>query len=77
MNVVEKTKEIKTLENKVRALEKYLSMHKPLAEIRGILWTNITQSLSDVWRSIQIIYEQIDLIKVAQVEIQKTKALLG
>jgi len=30
-----------------------------------------------VWRSIQVIYEQIDLIAVAQVEIQKTRALLG
>ena len=65
------------MENKVRALEKDLSLHKPLAEIRGILWTNITQSLSDVWRSIQTIYEQVDLIRVAQVEIQKTRALLG
>jgi len=43
--VAEKTMEIKALENKVRALEKDLSLHKPLAEIRGILWTNITQSL--------------------------------
>ena len=30
-----------------------------------------------MWRSIQTIYEQIDLIRVAQVEIQKTRALLG
>ena len=76
MNVVEKTREIKTLENKVRALEKDLSLDKPLAEIRGSLWTNINQSLSDVWRSIQVIYEQIDLIAVAQVEIQKARTLL-
>jgi len=77
MTVAEKTREVKALENKVRALEKDLSLHKPLVEIRGILLANIIQSLSGVWRSIQTIYEQIDLIKVAQVEIQKTKALLG
>lgn len=77
MNVVEITREIKKLENKVRELEKDLSMHKPLSEIRGILWTNISQYLSDVWRSIQTIHEQIDMIRVAQVEIQKTRALLG
>jgi len=53
MNVAEKTREIKALDNKVRALEKDLSVDKPLVEIRGIFWTNITQSLSDVWRSIQ------------------------
>jgi len=58
-------------------LEKDLSLHKPVGEIRGILWKNIIQSLSGVWRSIQVIYEHIDLIKVAQVEVQKTRALLG
>jgi len=77
MNVAEKTREVKALENKVRALEKDLSLHKPLVEIRGILWTNITQSLSGVWRSIETIYEQNDLIRVAQVEIKKTRALFG
>ena len=77
MSVAEKTREVKPLENKIRALDNDLSLHKPLAEIRGILWTNITQSLSDVWRSIQTIYEHIDLIRVTQVEIQKTRALLG
>ena len=61
----------------MRALEKDLSLNKPLAEIKGILWANINQSLSNVWRSIQVIYEQIDLIGAAQVEIQKTRALLG
>lgn len=57
MNVGEKTREVKAMENKVRSLEKHLSLHKPLVEMRGILWTNITQSLCDVWRSIQTIYE--------------------
>jgi len=77
MTVVENTREVKAFENKVRSLEKYLSLHKPLAEIRGILWKNIIQSLSGIWRSIQTIYEQIDLIEVAQVEVQKTRAVLG
>jgi len=57
MNVAEKTREVKALENKVKALGNDLSLHKPLAEIRGILWTNTTQSLSDVWTSIRTIYE--------------------
>ena len=70
----EKRREIKTLENKVRALENDVSLHKPLAEIGGILWTNITQSLSDVWRSIQTIYEQIDLENATHGEIQKSRA---
>jgi len=77
MNMAKKIREVKTLENKVRTLEKDLSLDKPLAEIKGILWANINQSLNNVWQSIQAIYEQIDLVRVAQVEIQKTRALLG
>ena len=77
INVVEKTREIKALENKVKTLEKDLTFDTPLAEIKNILWANITQSINDVWPSIQVIYEQIDLVKAAQGEIQKTKALLG
>ena len=57
MTVAEKTREVNALENKARTLEKDLSLHKPLEEIRGILWTNIIQSLTGVWRSIQTIYE--------------------
>ena len=55
MNLAKKIREVKTLENKVRALEKDLSLDKPLAEIKGILWSNINQSLSNMWRSIQVI----------------------
>jgi len=75
--VAEKIREVKALENKVRTLEKDLTLDKPLAEIKGILWTNINQSLSNVWPSIQTIYEQVDLVNVAHGEIQKERALLG
>ena len=77
ISVAEKIREVKTLENKVRTLEKDLTLDKPLAEIKGILWANITQSMSDVWPSIQVIYEQIELVNVAHGEIQKARALLG
>ena len=54
------------MENKVKSLENDLTFDKPLAEIKKILWANITQSINDVWPSIQVIFEQIDLVKVAQ-----------
>jgi len=38
---------------------------------------HITQSINDAWPSIQIIFEQIDLVKVALEEIQRTKEELG
>ena len=41
------------------------------------MWTKIGQSISDQWQSIQTIHEQMELIEIAQAEIQKAKALLG
>ena len=61
----------------VKTLENGLTFEKPLIDIRNILWTDISQSINDVWSSIQIIFEQIDLVKVALQEIQKTKEELG
>ena len=75
--MAEKTREVKALENKVKALEKDLTLHKTLAEIKTILWTKIGQSITDQWTSIQTIHEQIELIEIAQVETQKARALLA
>ena len=77
ISVAKKIREVKALKKKVRTLEKDLTMDKPLEKIKGILWTNINQSLSNVWPSIQTIYEQIDLVNAAHGEIQKARALLG
>lgn len=65
------------LEKKVKSLEKDLTFDKPLIEIKRILWANITQSINDVWPSIHVIFEQIDIVKAAQEENQRTKAELG
>ena len=60
MSVADKSREIKRLEKLVKALEKDLTLEKPLREINEILWDNIVQSIKDIWPSIQIIYEKND-----------------
>ena len=65
MSVADKTREVKRLEKLVKALEKYLTLERPLKEINEILWDNIIQSIKDVWPSIQIMYENNDLVKLA------------
>ena len=77
MSVADKTREVKRLENLVKALEKDLTLEKPLKEINEILWDNIIQSIKDVWSSIQIIYEHNDLVKLAIEEVQSTREELG
>ena len=55
----------------MKTLEKDLTLHKPLADIKIILWTKIGQSITDQWRSIQTIYKQMELIDRAQEQIQR------
>ena len=77
MTVAEKTREIKALNDKIKALENELALDKTLAEIKRILWSKINQSIIGQWRSIQAMYEQVELIGLAQFEIQRAKAALG
>ena len=77
MTVAEKQTEIKALDSRVKALEKQLTLDNTLVEIKRILWSKINQSITDQWRSIQAIYEQIKLIGLAQFENQRARAALG
>ena len=52
-------------------------MERPLSELKEILWYNIIQSIKNVWSSIQIIYEQQDLVRLALEEIEKAREELG
>lgn len=75
--VAEKTREMKALSDKIKALEKELTLDKTLAEIQRILWAKINKSITDQWRSIQAIHEQMELICLAQFENQRARAALG
>lgn len=77
MTMAEKQREIKALDNKIKALEKELTLDKTLAEIKKILWAKINQSITDQWRSIQAIHEQIELIGLAQFDTQRAREALG
>lgn len=77
MTVAEKQREIKALDSRIKALEKELTLDKTLAEIKKIPWAKIGQAITDQWRSIQAIHEQIELIGLAQFETQRARAALG
>ena len=44
-----------------------------MAQAKQQLWANIIESINDIWPSIQVIYEQKDLLKEAREAIQKIK----
>lgn len=76
-NFAGEVRKSKGLTQQVKTLEKDLTFENPLNDIKKILWTNIINSINDIWSSIQIIFEHIDLVKVALQEIEKTKEELG
>ena len=75
--VAEKGREIKALKDKIKELEKELTLDKVIAELKTVLWANIGQSITDQWQYIDTIHEQIELIGKAHREIQRSRASLG
>ena len=62
---------------KIKVLEKDLTLKKPLGQIKEMLWANIVDSVNDIWPSIQVIFEQTEFVKVATEAIQKVREELG
>jgi len=65
------------LNDRIHQLEKELSLKEPLAQAKQHLWANIINSVNDISPSIQVIFEQNDLVKEASEAIQMVKADLG
>lgn len=76
-NVAEKGREIKALKEKIKELEKELTLDKVVAEVKTVLWANIGQSITDQWQYIETIYEQMELIGKAQNDVHRARASLG
>ena len=62
---------------RTKKLEKELTLNEPLGQAKEQLWANIIDSVNDMWSSIQVIFEQNDLVKEAIEAIQRVKAELG
>ena len=76
-SVAEKGREIKALKEKIKELEKELTLDKVIAKLKIVLWANINQAVIDQWQYIVTIHEQVELIGKARREIQRARASLG
>jgi len=65
------------MEERIKFLEKDLTLERPLRDMKDILWANIIDSINDIWPYIQVIFEQTELIKIVVEAIKKTKDALG
>ena len=61
---------------KVHKLESELLMADTLAQAKEIIWTEISQAMTKVWPSIQIIFEQEELINRCKIVIKQEKGEL-
>jgi len=52
-------------------------LKEPLAQAKEKLWAKIIDSINDIWPSIQVIFEQNDLVKEVTKAIQRVMAELG
>ena len=59
------------LNEKLKKLEKDLTLKELMVQAKKQLWANIIESVNDIWPSIQVIHEQKLLIKAAGEAIQK------
>jgi len=65
------------LTERMKNFEKELLLKEPLAQTKEQLWANIIDSVDDILPSIQVIFEQNDLVKEATKAIQRVNAELG
>jgi len=69
----EEAQKAQRMSERIKVLEKYLTLEKPLGKTKEMLWANIIDSVNDIWPSIQVIFEKTVLIKIAMEAIQKVK----
>jgi len=75
-NKEETQKNLRMVE-RIKALEKDLTLQEPLGDLKDILCANTIDSINDVWPSIHIIFEQTEFVKTAIEAIQKKVEELG
>ena len=65
------------MNERIKSLEKELTLNEPLGQAKEQLWANIIDSVNDIWPSIQVMFEHNDLIKEATKYIQKVEEEFG
>ena len=73
----EEVQKVARMSERLKAMEKDLTLKEPLGQAMELLWANIIDFVNDIWPSFQLIFEQTELLKVATDAIKKVKEDLG
>jgi len=53
----EEQQKVARMNERIKNLEKELTLSKPIGKAKEKLWGNIIDSINDIWASIQVIFE--------------------
>jgi len=73
----EETQQELRMGERMKILENDLTLQKPLGQTQEMLWANNIDSVNGISPSIQVIFEQTELVKIATEAIHKVKEELG
>jgi len=52
------------MSERMKLLEKDLTLDKPLGKTKEMMWANIIDSINNIWPSIHVIFEQTELLNI-------------
>jgi DNA gyrase/topoisomerase IV subunit A len=65
------------IRKELQQLQKQTMARKTLAEVKEIMWTNISKSINEIWPMVQIMFEQNELLERSKQAVEKIRMDLG
>jgi hypothetical protein len=65
------------IRKELQQLQKQTMAGKTLAEVKEIVWTDISKSINEIWPMVQIMFEQNELLERSKQAVEKIRTELG
>jgi hypothetical protein len=65
------------IKKELQQLQKQTMAGKTLAEVKEIVWTDISKSINEIWPMVQIMFEQNELLERSKQAVEKIRMELG
>jgi hypothetical protein len=65
------------MRKELQQLQKQTLAGKTLAEVKELVWTDITKSINEIWPMVQIMFEQNELLERSKQAVEKIRIELG
>jgi hypothetical protein len=65
------------IRKELQQLEKRTMARKTLAEVKELVWADISKSINEIWPMVQIMFEQNELLERSKQAVEKIRTELG